>query len=158
MIIDIQHGFMRNGAESVVPTVATLVKSWPQDKLFYLRYRNYPGSLFSRHLDWHEFMSSGQINIVPEVYVDGAPVFEHYGYRPPDTLIEVLRGFETVGICGVDTDACVMAAVFALWDAEIRPIVLADYCMSSGGRSFHLAALDLMMRQFGTDAVIRGRL
>lgn len=158
LIIDIQQGFMKNGAEAVIDPIATLVESWPQDRLFYLRYRNYPGSLFARHLDWHEFMTSGQVDIVPKVYVEGAPVFEHYGYRPPDTLIEVLSGFETVGICGVDTDACVMAAVFALWDAEIRPVVLADYCMSSGGRSFHNAALDLMLRQFGTDGILRGRI
>ncbi|MDY0009081.1 MAG: isochorismatase family protein [Bdellovibrionales bacterium] len=158
LINDIQQGFMKNGAEAVIDPIATLVESWPQDRLFYLRYRNYPGSLFARHLDWHEFMTSGQVDIVPKVYVEGAPVFEHYGYRPPDTLIEVLSGFETVGICGVDTDACVMAAVFALWDAEIRPVVLADYCMSSGGRSFHNAALDLMLRQFGTDGILRGRI
>lgn len=157
LVIDIQQGFMRNGAEAVLPKIKDLVHHWPQDRLFYLRYRNYPGSLFARHLDWHEFMTTDQVAIVPEVYIDGAPVFEHYGYRPPDTLIEVLKCYETVGICGVDTDACVMAAVFALWDAEIRPVLLADYCASSGGEQFHRAALDLMLRQFGMHAIIRGR-
>lgn len=147
---------MRNGADALVQPLAQLVARWPQDRLFYLRYRNYPDSLFARHLDWHDFIAGENIDLVPEVYVKDAPVFEHYGYRPPDELIARLKQFGAVNICGVDTDACVMAAVFALWDAEIQPIVLADYCMSSGGKQFHLAALDLMLRQFGTKCVVRG--
>jgi hypothetical protein len=49
-----------------------------------------------------------------------------------------------------------MAACFALWDADIKPIILADLCASSGGAMFHEAALDLMMRQFGA-GVVQGR-
>jgi len=156
LVIDIQKGFMRNGAELLVEPIAKLVRRWPTENVFYLRYRNYPDSLYARHLDWHDFIAGDNINLMPEVYLDGAPVFEHYGYRPPDELIAQLKNFRAVHICGVDTDACVMAAVFALWDAEIQPVILANYCMSSGGIQFHRAALDLMLRQFGAKCVQHG--
>jgi len=149
---------MRKGADLVVPAIAALVKFWPQESLYYLKYKNYPGSLFTKHLDWHKFMTSDQISLVPEVYVEGAPVFDHFGYHPPPELMATLKKYKTVGICGLDTDACVMAAVFALWDAEIRPIILSEYCASSGGVQFHQAALDLMLRQFGAQSVLRGKI
>lgn len=156
LVIDVQYGFMHKGADRVVEPIAALAKSWPADKLFYLKYRNYPGSLYTKHLDWHEFITSEETAIVTDVLVPDAKVFDHFGYRPPDELITQLKKFSSVGICGADTDACVMSAVFALWDAEIRPLILADYCASSGGEQFHRAALDLMLRQFGTSSVIRG--
>ncbi len=157
LIIDIQHGFICNGVEEILPSLVELVQKWPCEDLYYLKYKNYPGSSFTRYLDWHEFMTSEQASIVPEVYVEGSAVYNHYGYAPPeDLMVELNNKYENIGICGVDTDACVMAAVFALWDAEIRPFVLAEYCASSGGSQFHRAALDLMLRQFGTGSVIQG--
>lgn len=156
LIIDIQHGFICNGVEQIIPSLVELVHKWPCENLYYLKYKNYPGSSFTKYLDWHEFMTSEQANIVPEVYIKGSAIYNHYGYAPPDDLlVELHSKYESVGICGVDTDACVMAAVFALWDAEIRPFVLAEYCASSGGPQFHRAALDLMLRQFGTGSVIK---
>ncbi|MGE3771155.1 MAG: isochorismatase family protein [Bdellovibrionales bacterium] len=155
LVIDMQHGFMRGSAKDIIQPVARLAASYPAEKVYYLRYKNYPGSSYTKFLDWHQFMTTDQTNIVPEVYRQGCAIFDHYGYAPPPELIAELKKYQTVGICGVDTDACVMAAVFAVWDAEIRPIVFANYCASSDGPMFHKAALDLMLRQFGTTSVIR---
>jgi nicotinamidase-related amidase len=155
LVIDMQKGFMKSGAETAIPAVKEVVTKWPVQDLYYLKYRNYPGSLFTMHLDWHEFMTSDQVDFEPGIYVEGAEVFDHYGYRPPDELLAKLKKYKTVGICGVDTDACVMAAVFSLWDSEIRPVVLARYCASSGGDQMHRAALDLMLRQFGVHSILR---
>ena len=157
LVIDMQVGFMKKGAEATIAPVSELVRKWPVENLYYLKYRNHPGSLFTQHLDWHSFMTAEDSTLVPEVYVEGAPVFDHYGYGPPDELIAALKKYKTVGICGVDTDACVMAAVFSLWDAEIRPVVYAEYCMSSGGAQIHQAALGLMLRQFGVNGIIKGK-
>lgn len=156
LIIDIQNGFMSKGAESVIAPVVELVSAWPQEHIYYLKYRNYPDSLFARHLDWQELMTSPEVDFVSGTYREGSPVFEHFGYKPPDDLIAALKQYKTVGICGVDTDACVMAAVFTLWDADIRPVILEKYCASSGGAHFHEAALGLMLRQFGTSCVYKG--
>jgi len=157
LVIDVQHGFMQQGAEIVVPRIRDLVGAWPEDDIFYLCYRNYPGSFFSKNLDWTECMTGEAVAIVPDVYKKGRPVFEHYGYKPPEGAMQALRQYQSVHICGVDTDACLMAAVFALWDAEIRPVVLEHYCASSGGPHFHQVAVDLMLRQFGTGCIVRGQ-
>ena len=155
LVIDVQHGFMKNGTETLVPRISELVRKWPVEDLFYLKYRNYPSSFFTKNLDWAACTTGDDINIVPEVFVQGAKVFDHYGYSPPPELLGILKDYGAIHICGVDTDACVMAAVFSLWDAEIKPVVLEEYCGSSGGEHFHRAALGLMLRQFGAASVLR---
>lgn len=159
LVIDVQLGFMNKGADRVVPDIKDLVGRYRPEQVYYLRYRNVPGSLFAKYLDWHEFLTRNHYDIVPDVLTATPQVFDHYGYSPPPELIEVLqsKNVQAAGICGVDTDACVMAALFQLWDHGIRPIVLSHYCMSSGGEPFHRAALDLMMRQFGAGSIIRQR-
>lgn len=159
LVIDVQFGFMRNGADRVVPEIRNLVSLYDPAQVYYLRYRNHPGSLFTKHLNWHEMMTSDQSALVPDVLTPEPVIFDHYGYSPPPEMIERLRGdgVREIGICGVDTDACVMAALFALWDHDIRPIVPSSYCFSSGGENMHRAALDMMLRQFGFGSVFPKR-
>lgn len=160
VVVDIQQGFMQKGADRLVPEVRDLVRQFEPNRVYYLRYRNVPGSLFTKYLDWHEFLTRNHYDIVPDVLTAEPQIFDHYGYSPPPELIERLHadGIEEVGICGVDTDACVMAALFTLWDHNIRPIVLSAYCASSGGEHLHRAALDLMLRQFGSRSIVTGKL
>ena len=82
-------------------------------------------------------MTGDEIAIVSAVYREGGRIFDHYSYIPSVDALNALKQFQKVAICGVDTDACVMAAFFALWDAEIPSVILANYCASSGGESFH---------------------
>jgi nicotinamidase-related amidase len=153
LIVDVQYGFMGKGADRVIQPIAELVQKYSADSLYYLKYLNHPDSLFTKHLDWDGCMTSNQTDIVSDVYIQGSQIFNHFGYLPPSELLTALAKYKTVGVCGVDTDACVMAAVFALWDAEIHPVVLSRYCASSGGENFHQAALDLMLRQFGAGCI-----
>lgn len=156
LIIDMQAGFMRQGCEDLVPKIARLAGFFPENAIFQLRYRNYPGSAFARFLDWQECTDSQESALLPEMEKIGGHIYDHWGYLPPPELVQALKPLAQVGICGVDTDACVMAACFALWDAEIRPWILADYCFSSGGKPLHQAALDLMRRQFGGNSILSG--
>ena len=53
-------------------------------------------------------------------------VFIKYGYLPPPEAIEYLRNLhvDRVLVCGTQTDTCVLAAGFALFDAGLRPTLL----------------------------------
>lgn len=155
VIVDMQNVFLKNETD-LIPKVQDLAERWPEDRIYWLKYRNHPDSLFERHLDWSEGMVSPEIDLI-----DGKgqkQTFLHYGYAPPPECITHLNasGFNTAYICGVDTDACIYAAMMTFWDHGIRPVLLAGYCASSGGHRFHDAALALMNRQFGMESVIDG--
>ena len=149
-----QKVFLRHSM-ALIPKVQELAALWPEDHLYWLQYRNYPGSLYEKHLDWEDGTLSHEIELIEGP--GQTRKILHYGYAPPREFIdEMAQKYDTAYVCGVDTDACVYAAMISLWDAEVRPVLLSDYCGSSGGKNFHDAALSLMHRQFGMDCVISG--
>ena len=84
-------------------------------------------------------------------------LIDHYGYGIPHKHMEKLvNKYRGAVVIGADTDACVLSTMFNLWDNNIKPTLLTDYCISSGGQEYHECALKLMMRQFGPRCVIDG--
>ncbi len=150
---DMQNGFL-NGQRDLVSRVGDLARSFPADRTWWLKYRNHPDSLFTKHLHWSEVMVSPQTDIEPSLRPMVRNVMEHISYDPPEEMAAALEGCKHVGIAGTDTDACVQAAAFFLWRHNIFPVILQNHCGSSGGDNFHKVALDLMRRQFEVEAIV----
>lgn len=53
-------------------------------------------------------------------------LFVKHGYLPPPAAIEYLRGLhvDRILVCGTQTDTCVLAAGFVLFDAGLHPALL----------------------------------
>ncbi len=77
-----------------------------------------------------------------------------YGLAEEDLALLQQQQVDRWSLCGVETDACVMAVAFSLWDAEVPFQVLSHLCWTSAGDAWHYQALAMMRRQFGTDVVI----
>jgi nicotinamidase-related amidase len=157
LVIDMQVGFLER-TNDFISRIETLVANFPPEKTFWLKYRNEPDSLYHKYLDWKDVMVAPQTELAPQFNPPPDRIFEHYTYTPSQILLDRLEGCKEVAIAGVDTDACVFATAFALWDRNIRPLILENYCTSSGGQYLHKAALDIMRRQFGIGSIISPRL
>jgi len=157
LIIDMQQGFLHQ-QEALIHKVGKLAGKVPPEHTYWLKYRNHPDSMFTRHLNWGDMMVSPRTDLPAELAPLATQIFEHYVYGLPQELLARLKTYAKVGIAGVDTDACVFAATFNLWDEGVQPVILAEYCHSSGGHSFHQAALNIMQRQFGADNLFAGML
>jgi nicotinamidase-related amidase len=153
LVIDMQNGFLK-GQENLVEKISDLVKPFPSERTWWLKYRNYPDSPFIKRLYWSEVMVPPQTDIDPSLRPFALQVSEHESYFPSDELMDALKGCQHVALVGTDTDACVQAAAFMLWHHKIYPVILQNHCASSGGPQFHNQALDFMRRQFGVDAIV----
>lgn len=154
LVIDLQVAFMESIPADFVGRIDRFLTRWKPEQLHWLRFVNHAGSLYERAINYSECMVSPERDFIalPSFAPDlPRKIVTHYGYSPPADFIAELKnaGHDKAGICGVDTDACVMAACFALWDAGIQPIIYSDYCHSSGGTDMHRAAIAMMFRQFG---------
>ena len=60
-------------------------------------------------------------------------IFIKHGYLPPKEMMDHLRDVkpERVLMCGIQTDTCVLAAGFALFDAGLQPTLLASLTQGS---------------------------
>ena len=97
----------------------------------------------------------GQLNWAPgpadDCLVKADRVFIKHGYTPTPETIAHLRDLqaERILVCGIQADTCVLAAGFALFDAGLRPTLIADLTIGSSlDRSGALGA-SLWKHHFG---------
>ena len=74
---------------------------------------------FEKQLGWKP--GKTDISLIP-----ADRVFIKHGYLPPPAAIEYLRGLrmDRLLVCGVQSETCVLAAGFALFDAGLHPTLL----------------------------------
>jgi nicotinamidase-related amidase len=78
-------------------------------------------------------------------------VFIKHGYLPSAETIEHLRALrpERVLVCGLQTETCVLAAGFMLFDAGLTPTLLSDLTVGSSLDRSGKLGTDLWRHHFG---------
>lgn len=68
-----------------------------------------------------------------ESLVKADHIFIKYGYNPSGDTLECLKqmGLDRVLVCGIQTEACVLAAGFLLFDAGLNPTLITDLTVGS---------------------------
>lgn len=144
IIVDLQKAF---------PVPAKLVKrieaySRGYRKRIFTRFENPRGSLFRRKLDLQACTpgtEDTELWIAPQKD-DTLIVKQTYGL-PPRAIARLRRlGVRRATVVGIDTDACVLAVMFSLFDAGIDCRANGDLCWSSSG--LHREALKIIRTQF----------
>jgi nicotinamidase-related amidase len=81
---------------------------------------------FQQQLGWHPAAED-------ESLVEADQTFVKHGYGPTAEMIEYLRrlNVERVLVCGLQTETCVLAAGFALFDAGLNPTLVTDLTVGS---------------------------
>lgn len=137
LIVDLQIGFAPKA--ELIARIEEIVKEY--SVVVMTRFTNPPQSLYRSVLDWHG--DGGDLAL----QVPHAVILDKSGYGLSFEHLETLRGLHCVEwhICGLETDACVLASAFSLWDANLRPVIRAELCDSP----LHDAGVAIAARQFG---------
>lgn len=109
---------------------------------------NEPDSMFVRYLNYTKCMTpSVSLDYKTDVvwgkfsYCAGASLYNYIEKMKPDVEVDVI---------GCNTDACVMATCFELFEHNIPFNILVDFCYSTCGKEIHDIAVRLMKLNFGT--------
>jgi nicotinamidase-related amidase len=136
LIVDAQVGF--SPSQDLLTRIKAATSEYRTVAM--TRFTNQPNSLFRTVLDWHD--DGGDLAL----QVPGAVILEKSGYGLTSAHIDTIRALcGEWDLCGLETDACVLACAFSMWDAGIRPIILYDLCASP----LHCEAMAVASRQFG---------
>ncbi|HVU35936.1 MAG TPA: isochorismatase family protein [Opitutaceae bacterium] len=71
-----------------------------------------------------------------------------YGLSPAQVSRLKRLGVRRATVCGIDTDACVLAVMFSLFDAGIDCRAKPTLCWSGSGQRMHQAGLKILAHQF----------
>lgn len=141
LVVDLQHGF------DVPAEIASRIAR--ERELFsvvaFTRYRGPSGGPSGRPcryaLDPHR--GPGELLLDP----GQAPVLDKCGYGLNGDHVRALASMATIWhVAGVESEACVLACCFSLWDAGLQPVLRGD--LTHGGAE-HFHAIRIAQRQFG---------
>lgn len=161
LVVDLQVG-MADGAEAACERLAERVAEHVRrvgshhGYLVASLFRNTPGSTYDRLVgsDMRDDAACALLAPVAQLGLDAheLPTYSSLGEELHAELRE--RGIERVHVVGVDTDQCVLATVFALFDAGFEPIVARDLCLSTSGDVPHEAGIVALNRAIGEPRVV----
>lgn len=152
LIVDVQQGFINEHTRHIPSMIERLQHDY--DSVYVTRFHNPPGSPFRRFLNWDKIAyGSSDTELAFQPRPDATIIQKDTYHCLTPELETDLAHSGTVAICGVDTGACITAIAMELFDAGIRPIVLADVTASTRGEHLHNAALRLLCYQIGTDQI-----
>lgn len=146
IVVDLQRAFkppshIVDGIQAILPNYDLIIAT---------QFLNRKLSLYETELGYTECQlgSSGAEIVIP---LKPNNVFDRFSYGLKPAHIERLKEYPVLrwDICGCDTEACVLATCYDLWDNGIRFQVLKDLCASSGGEAVHEAAMTIFRRSFG---------
>ena len=149
IIVDMQNGFMtRPNYINLQSKINNLIKLNEYDKYIFTKFINKDNSLYETKLNWFELKNKESQTICVDI-PENSIVLEKMGYGLSHEQLEQIKSLDvnSVDICGLQTDACVYAIAFQLFDNGIFPNILINYCQTSLERNG--IAKEIMIHQFG---------
>ena len=154
LAVDLPNGFLTTPeCKAVVAKVVNNASRFHQ--VWATRFLNRNPN-FARQVNWDEMVCGKETELCAKLTPVVSKTFEKSSYAPPPEMMRALQddGITTVVVCGIDTDACVMASAWGIFDARIETFVVSDGCASGGGQEYHEAAIKLLQRNIGAEYVV----
>lgn len=138
IVVDIQKFFLVTAPDDLVPNIAQHIKEAAYDCVAFVTFQNTSNSNFVRSISWPK-CSTPEDTVLPtefEFAVTADNVFrrDKYSGFSGTGLHEFLQKsyIEKVVLCGVDTEACVLATAFSAFDNGYMIDVNFDLTYSGG--------------------------
>ncbi|MDI7864795.1 isochorismatase family protein [Rhizobiaceae bacterium n13] len=140
LIVDVQPSF--SPPQWLIDGVTRLVGTMPS--VATVERHDESRTPFRRQIGWAPGLDD-------ESLVPADRIFVKHGYSPSPETIEHLADLkpERVLVCGIQTDTCVLAAGFALFDAGLHPTLLADLTVGSSLDRSGALGVSLWRHHFG---------
>lgn len=147
LIIDVQPSF--NPPTWLVDGINTLLGRLPSVATV----ERYDESVtpFARQLGWQPAPNDQSLVAADRIFIK-------HGYAPTPETVAYLKSLapQRVLVCGIQTDTCVLAAGFALFDAGLQPTLISDLTVGSSLDRSGQLGVDLWRHHFG-QVVDRGQ-
>lgn len=122
LIIDVQPCF--NPPQWLVDGINTLLGHLPS--VATVERHDESITPFARQLGWQPVPNDDSLIAADRIFIK-------HGYAPTPETVAYLKSLapERVLVCGIQTDTCVLAAGFALFDAGLQPTLISDLTVGS---------------------------
>ena len=162
LVVDMQNGFLKDGQ---ITELTKKIKGLLELKIFDVvigtRFLNSDHSMYEKMFGWSKLKTEDEIAIPKDLlkhmdYVEDKYIYNCVNSNFIQRLCQLNDGEmpQKVFVTGVDTECCVLTIATSLFEYNIRPIVLTNYCDSNGGLESHKAGIKCMKRLIGEKQLV----
>ena len=154
VVIDVQNGFVNERTRSALPLVSKLIEHWQARRwpVAFTRFHNPEGSGYERAFAWAGLRSDDETALHDVVVRYADTVIDKTIYTAftseGERALALLPG-DTLVMCGIDTDGCVLKTALDAFERDIEPVVAIDACATDGGAPVQHAARLVLERTVG---------
>ena len=148
IVVDMQKGFMTKDIYIELNNkIQNLLDSGCYENVYFTKFINTKNSLYQTRLNWFGLTDEESTSLSLD-YPSGV-IFEKAGYGLTDEQIKELACLneKEIDVCGIETDACVYAIAFQLFDNGIFPNILINYVATTNQQEI---MKQILIRQFGS--------
>jgi nicotinamidase-related amidase len=138
-VIDVQSYFLERSPKDLPARIADYIRSSNYDFVVFTVFRNTDGSNWERSLDWHKSKTDEEVKLAVEFKDLATPknTFEKHTHSAlkDGKLLNILKNkdIEEMHLCGIGTDACILATAYDAFDQGFKVKILFDFCYSRAG-------------------------
>lgn len=164
LLTDMQVGFTQDPVTNrLVSKTKELLDKQLFDIVVATKFINSKKSIYEQLMGWTDCSTEKEIAIRPELlpYAKEITTKTIYSCVSPNFLQRLCQINDgnypkKIFLAGVDTDSCVLKTAVDLFENNIRPIILTNFCYSSVGPKFHDAGIVCMQQLLGEKQLING--
>ena len=159
VVIDMQNGFLNSLSRHIIPNVVELVRGFERLEIpiVFTRFFNSDDSQFERLIGWKKHYTSPETDFANELEHHAViEIRKNFYTALTETMKEHISSnrWETVVLCGVATESCVLKTAVDVFEMGLHPIVVSDACASDRGEEMHNAGLSVLRRFIGVKQIL----
>jgi len=150
VVIDLQNYYINENTKDLPEKIVSHIENTHYDHVLFTKFINTDDSSLSKFLNWRKMQLPPDTDLYNGVikFVTSERVFikNTYSIFKVKSFIDYinLHKISDVYLCGLDTDACILASQYDGFDLGYRVKVLVDLCRCHSGEKFHNSALSII--------------
>lgn len=157
LVIDVQKYFLNNETKPIVDKIRNYLKANLQNysAVYFTFFKNDPTSPLWKISKWKDCSKSPDTDICDEIkeFANKKNLFYKNvlsAFRVPEIKKGIRESsISQVDICGFDTDCCILATAYDLFDRGIKPVILENLTFSTSKERLHDPAIKMIKRNIG---------
>jgi len=159
VVVDMQVGFLNANSLPIVDAVTHLIDACDAKSIptAFTRFGNEIGSPYERLLGWTSVRQEQETALHEAFRRRDDPIIEktfYSAFTPEFSALVSEWNCETLLICGVSTESCVLKTAVDAFERDLRPILVADSCASDLGPEMHRMGLEIIQVLIGKDQIM----
>lgn len=157
IVVDVQKFFLTRKTRGIVKQIREYLNKHQSDYkvIYFTIFKNDPSAPVWRLSEWKDCAMPPDTDICDEIkqFTNSKNLY-YKNFLSAAKVTEIKEGLRQkniseVDLCGFDTDCCVLATAYDLFDQGIKPVVLENLTWSTSRQKLHAPAIKMLLRNIG---------